>query len=412
MAVIAAPAEPGVDASSLDAIDLADPTLFHGDRHLALFARLRRDDPVHLQRNHPRVGSFWNVTRYQDILQVDLDNATYPSRDTFLLDDVDPNFTLPMFLAMEPPKHTAYRDSVRSFFTGENLDQLEPVIRARARAILDALPLGQAFDWVERVAIELTSQVLAVIFDFPLERRGQLIHWSDLATLDPHGPAMSWQERQAGLMECLQSFTALKSARGPGHHGNDLLTTLTTGPAARFLKPSEFLGNILMLIVAGNDTTRNSITGGVIALNRHPEQYARLRADPSLLQGAVAEIFRWQTPIAYMRRVAAVDVELCGKSIRAGDKVVIWYASGNQDEHMFEQPEAFQLDRKNLRKSLSFGYGIHRCLGARLADMQLRILWEEILPRFVVEQCGDAVPVASTFVKGYASLPVVLRAHR
>ncbi len=401
--------EPGLDSHRLDEIDLIDPTLFHSDRHFELFARLRNEDPVHLQRNHPRVGSFWNVTRYEDILAVDLDHAGFPSRDTFLIDDIDPNFTLPMFLAMEPPKHTAYRDSVRSFFSPETLAHLEPVIRARASAILDSLPLDCEIDWVERVAIELTSQVLAVIFDFPMERRRQLIDWSDLATLDPHGRALSWQERQSGLMDCLRSFTALKSARSAGHHGNDLLSTLTHGPAARFLKPSEFLGNILMLIVAGNDTTRNSITGGVIALNRYPEQYARLRADPALLPGAVSEIFRWQTPIAYMRRVAAIDAQLCGKSIRAGDKVVIWYASGNQDERVFEQPEAFRLDRKNSRKSLSFGFGIHRCLGVRLADMQLRILWEEILRRFIVEQSGSAVPVASIFVKGYSSLPVVLR---
>ncbi len=175
--------------------------------------------------------------------------------------------------------------------------------------------------------------------------------------------------------------------------------------------PLEFLGNLVLLIVGGNDTTRNSMTGGVDALNEFPKEFIKLKNDPSLIPNMVSEIIRWQTPLAHMRRIATEDVELNGKTIKKGDKVVMWYVSGNRDEREIEQPNQFIIDRKNARKHLSFGFGIHRCMGNRLAEMQLRILWEEILKRFDnIEVVGDPKYVQSNFVKGYTQLIVKLTA--
>jgi len=171
----------------------------------------------------------------------------------------------------------------------------------------------------------------------------------------------------------------------------------------------ELLGNLMLLIVGGNDTTRNSISGGVYFLNQFPEQYAKLKADPSLVPNMVSEIIRYQTPLAHMRRVATEDTELGGQKIRKGDKVVMWYVSGNRDEDAIDRPDEFLIDRPNARRHVSFGFGIHRCMGNRVAEMQLRILWEEILKRFdYVEVVGEPERVLSNFVLGYTNLPVVL----
>jgi cytochrome P450 len=173
------------------------------------------------------------------------------------------------------------------------------------------------------------------------------------------------------------------------------------------MEPREYLGNVILLIVGGNDTTRNSITGGVVALNESPDQYAKLRANPKLIESMVPEIIRWQTPLAHMRRTALADAELRGKQIKKGDKVIMWYVSGNRDEEVIENPNAFIIDRARPRQHLSFGFGIHRCVGNRLAEMQLRIVWEEILKRFkTVEVMSEPERIYSSFVKGYATLPV------
>jgi cytochrome P450 len=177
------------------------------------------------------------------------------------------------------------------------------------------------------------------------------------------------------------------------------------------MTPLEYLGNLVLLIVGGNDTTRNSISGGVVALNQFPAEYDKLRANPALIPNMVSEIIRWQTPLAHMRRTASVDSELGGKTIRAGDRVVMWYISGNRDDSVFDDPDRLIIDRPNARQHVSFGFGVHRCMGNRLAEMQLRLVWEEILRRFrQVEVVGEPVRVCSNFVKGYAELPVRLHA--
>jgi len=274
--------------------------------------------------------------------------------------------------------------------------------------IFDALPRGETFDWVDRVSIELTTQMLATLFDFPWEDRRKLTRWSDVATAIPgNGIVETEEQRREELLECLNYFTELWNQRVNTEGGNDLISMLAHGEATRNMEPFEYLGNVILLIVGGNDTTRNSISGGVLALNQNPDQYDKLRANPDLITSMVPEIIRWQTPLAHMRRTAVVDALVGGKRIRKGDKVVMWYVSGNRDETAIENPDAFIIDRPRPRMHLSFGFGIHRCVGNRLAELQLKIVWEEALKRFpVIEVMGEPRRVYSSFVKGYETLPV------
>jgi len=268
------------------------------------------------------------------------------------------------------------------------------------------LPRGETFDWADRVATELSTQMLATLFDFPFAERRKLARWSDVATATP-GANDSARQLKSELRECAEYFTGLWNERVNAEPRPDLISMMAHSDAARNMKPMEFLGNILLLIIGGNDTTRSSISGGVLALNQNPDQYERLRRDPALIGSLVPEIFRWQTPLAHMRRTALCDTVLGGKTIRKGDKVVMWYVSGNRDEDAVERADKFIIDRARPRQHLSFGFGIHRCVGRRLAEMQLRILWEEILGRFrFLEVAGEPERVLSNFVKGYVRLPV------
>jgi cytochrome P450 len=290
-----------------------------------------------------------------------------------------------------------------------NLATMETLIRERTRHVLDALPRNEVFNWVDRVSIELTTLMLATLFDFPLEDRRLLTWWSDVSTAqagEKH-PLKSEAQRWEELNKCLAYFTRLWNERVNAPPRGDLVSMLAHGPATRNMSPQEFLGNLMLLIVGGNDTTRNSMTGGLLALSRHPQEWEKLRANPKLVDSMVPEIIRWQTPLAHMRRTATADTELGGKTIRKGDKVVMWYLSGNRDDSVIADPEAFIIDRPRPRQHLSFGFGIHRCVGNRLAEMQLKILWEEILPRFpVIEVLGPPKRVFSNFVRGYTELPV------
>jgi cytochrome P450 len=316
-----------------------------------------------------------------------------------------------MFIAMDPPKHDVQRKAVQSVVAPNNLAEMEGLIRSRVVQILDNLPVGETFDWVEEVSINLTTQMLATLFDFPFEERARLTYWSDIAAGSPEiaGGDVSHEERVAGLTECLETFTRIWHERQGREEGFDLISLLQRDPNTADMpdRPMEFLGNLCLLIVGGNDTTRNSITGGVLALNQNPAEYDKLRADHGLIPSMVSEIIRWQTPLMHMRRTATRDLEFQGRQIRKGDKVVMWYLSGNRDERAIERPDEFVIDRLNSRHHISFGFGVHRCMGNRLAEMQLRVLWEEIMRRFrFVEVMGEPARVQSTFVRGYTSLPV------
>ena len=388
-----------------------DPDLFRTDTHWPYFERLRKEAPVHWCRDS-EFGAYWSVTRYDDIMAVDTNHQTFSSEAALggiTIRDARADLRRPSFIAMDPPKHDVQRKTVSPIVAPANLARMEPIIRERAGRILDELPIGETFDWVDRVSIELTTQMLATLFDFPFEERRKLTHWSDIATTlpGPGGLVATEEERQAELMECLAYFTGLWNERVNQPPAGDLISMMAHGEATRNMTPDEYLGNVILLIVGGNDTTRNSISGGVLALNQNPAEYEKLRADPSIIPNMVPEIIRWQTPLAHMRRTALADVELGGQTIRKGDKVVMWYVSGNRDEAAIPDPESFRIDRERPRQHLSFGFGIHRCVGNRLAELQLKILWQEILARFpTIELAGEPVRVRSSFVRGFSSLPV------
>jgi cytochrome P450 len=395
----------------LEQIDVADPALFQADAHWPYFERLRAEDPVHYCDSSEH-GPYWSITRYADIMTVDTTHQVFSSDSSLggiTIRDFDEDFVLPMFIAMDPPKHDIQRKTVSPIVSPVNLALLEGTIRERVGGILDGLPIGETFDWVDKVSIELTTQMLATLFDFPWEERRKLTRWSDVSTATPGGGIIDTEEqRREELLECLGYFTNLWNQRvNSTEPGNDLISMLAHGEATRNMPPFEYLGNIILLIVGGNDTTRNSITGGLYALSQNPAEEAKLRADPSLIPNMVSEIIRWQTPLAYMRRTALADFELSGKTIRKGDKVVMWYVSGNRDETVIDNPNAFLIDRPRARQHLSFGFGIHRCVGNRLAELQLRIIWEEILKRFPkIEVMGEPGRVHSSFVKGYERMMV------
>lgn len=396
-------------AADLSTLDMSRPERFRDDKIWPFFERLRKEAPVHYCPDSLN-GPFWSVTKYNDIMAVDTNHQAFSSEPAITLFEPEEDFPLPMFIAMDPPKHDVQRKTVSPIVAPDNLSKLEPIIRERAAGLLDAVPRGEVFNWVDKISIELTTQMLATLFDFPWEDRRKLTRWSDVATAAPGGGIVeSDEQRRAELLECLAYFTELWNRRAKEPPKSDLISMLAHGESTRNMPPQEYLGNLILLIVGGNDTTRNSITGSLYALNKWPEQQRKLRANPALVPSLVSETIRWQTPLAYMRRTALQDVELGGKTIKKGDKVVMWYVSGNRDEDVIANPNAFDIERENVRRHLSFGFGIHRCVGNRLGEMQLRIVWEEILKRFEkIEVVGEPKRVLSSFVKGYETLPVMI----
>ncbi|MBX3508661.1 cytochrome P450 [Parvibaculum sp.] len=398
----------------LDQYDPADPILFKTNTMWPYFERLRAEAPVHYSTVNEEVGPYWSVTRYKDIMAVDTNHQVFSSEGSIVLRDPDEDFKLPMFIAMDPPKHDEQRKVVSPIVAPANLAKLESTIRERLSRILDELPENEPFNWVDRVSIELTTQMLATLFDFPFEERRKLTRWSDVATATPMegGIVETEDQRRAELLECAEYFIGLWNERVNAREpGNDLISMLAHGESTRNMDKMEYLGNLILLIVGGNDTTRNSLTGGLYALNQFPEQYRKLQENPGVIPNMVAEIIRWQTPLAYMRRTALQDVELGGKKIRKGDKVAMWYVSGNRDDSVIENPNELIIDRDRARQHLSFGFGIHRCVGNRLAEMQLRITWEEIMKRWPnqrLEVLKEPVRVHSSFVKGYEEMMVVV----
>jgi cytochrome P450 len=249
---------------------------------------------------------------------------------------------------------------------------------------------------------------LATLFDMPQADRRKLTRWSDIVMAQPgKGLVDTWEQKRAEMFEYGTYFMQLWHQRLNAPPGGDLISMLAHSPATRDMDQFEYLGNIILLTIGGNDTTRNTISGSIYALNHFPDQYAKLRANPGLIPSMVSETIRWQTPLAHMKRVALQDYELGGKTIRAGDIVVMWYVSGNRDDEVIERPNDYIIDRPRARQHLSFGFGIHRCVGNRLAELQLRVIWEEILKRFPeIQLLEEPRRTYSTFVKGYERMMV------
>jgi cytochrome P450 len=398
------------EAMPLAEIDVSNPSLYQQDVWQPYFRRLRRDAPVHYLKESP-LGPFWSVTKHKDIIAVEVNHREFSSSSALggiTLRDRPAELELPMFIAMDPPKHDVQRKVVQPIVSPENLANFEGLIRSRVRAVLDGLPRGETFNWVDKVSIELTGQMLATLFDFPFEDRRKLSYWSDCTTAVPvaGGLIESEEQREEAFRECLTYFMKLWNERVNADPRPDLISMLAHGEATRNMSPREYLGNVVLLIVGGNDTTRNSMSGGLLFLSQNPDELAKLRAKPELVDSMAPEIVRYQTPLAYMRRTALADVEFGGKLIRKGDKLAMWYISGNRDEEAIEEPDRFIIDRPRPRQHLSFGFGIHRCVGKSLAELQLKILWEEILDRLPkIEVVGEPKRVFSAFVHGISELP-------
>jgi cytochrome P450 len=403
-------------AIALDRIDVSDPQLYQDDTWYPYFARLRRDDPVHYCAES-RYGPYWAVSKYKDIMQVEVNHQVYSSDSTMggiQIEDQPKDMDRPSFIRMDPPRHDEQRMVVSPVVAPDNLRNMEGLIRERTIRVLEGLPRGEVFDWVDRVSIELTTMMLATLFDYPWDERRQLTYWSDVAICNvnsPDSPVHSEEERFAELTRMAQALGQLLNERAAQPPKFDLLSMLAHGQATRNMPIREFMGTLSLLIVGGNDTTRNTMSGSIMALNEYPDEYKKLRDDPSLIPGMVSEVIRYVTPVIHMRRTVKEDTELGGKTIKKGDKVVIWYVSGNRDPEAIENPDRLIIDRARPRQHLSFGFGIHRCVGNRLAELQLRVLWEELLPRYpVIEVVGAPKRLYSNFIHGIRSLPVRIAA--
>jgi cytochrome P450 len=385
---------------------------------LPKFEALRAAGPVHYCPESI-YGPYWSVVSHQHIIEVesrpDIFSSTWEKGGITIADRPQDRLEepeLPMFIAMDRPQHTGQRRAVAPAFTPAEMARQSADIRKRTGDLLDSLPENETFDWVDRVSIELTTGMLAILFDFPWEDRRLLTKWSDIATdFESIEDAEKNKARWAELYQMAGYFTNLWQERAAKEPRPDLISMMIHSDATKAMSPMEYLGNLVLLIVGGNDTTRNTMSGSAMVQTLHPEGWKTLVDNPALIPNAASELIRWQTPLAHMRRTALEDTILGGKHIRKGDKVVMWYHSGNRDERAIENPDAFIIDRERPRHHLSFGFGIHRCVGNRLAEMQLRIVWEEILKRFPrINVVSEPSRVYSSFVKGYDHMRVVIPA--
>jgi len=397
----------------IDQLNITDPEIWRQGAYWDRFKRMRDEAPLHYTPDS-FVGPFWSVTRYDDIMKVDIDHKRFSSsweHGGIVLGEPMEDFELPMFIAMDEPRHSEQRKTVQPAVAPNMLKIYEPIIRERTQGLLDSVPVGEPFDWVDTVSIELTTMMLATLFDFPFEDRRKLTRWSDVSTNRENPDICPGGEEQwkAELMECLGTFMEIYETRKREPQKPDLMSLLAHGEKTNNLAPMELLGNVILLIVGGNDTTRNSMSASVYGLNKFPGEYEKLKADQGLIPNMVSEVIRWQTPLAFMRRTALEDAEMHDQTIKAGDQIAMWYASGNRDERFWEEdPDRLIIDRRQARNHLSFGFGIHRCVGNRLGELQLRILWEEIEKRFShIEVLDEPSLTSGAFVKGYTWMPVI-----
>lgn len=405
---------PPIQDSDANPWDVSRADLYSKDLWRIPFAEMRAQAPINKVVGGVH-GDYWNVCNHKAIQHVealpDIFSSDVSHGGITIADpDFDQDFQLPMFIAMDRPKHTGQRRTVAPAFTPTEMKRMEVEIRQRTEEVLDTLPWDKPFDWVDKVSIELTTGMLAILFGFPWEDRRLLTYWSDWAGDVELSIAedLTDQRRQI-LYEMGGYFQQLWNDRVDAEPTPDLISMMINSEAMRDMDPMEFMGNLVLLIVGGNDTTRNTMSGVAYGLSQFPDERAKLQQNPDLIPNAVQEIIRWQTPLAHMRRTALEDHDLFGHQIKKGDKVVMWYISANRDEEVFAEADKIIVDRENARRHLAFGYGIHRCVGARLAELQIRILLEEMHKRRMqVNPTGKQRRVHACFVHGFRELEVEL----
>jgi cytochrome P450 len=405
------------------AFDVTRAELWAEDRWQEPFRQLRAEAPVHYCPES-KFGPYWSISTYKPIQHIEALPKIFSSSWEYggitvsgdkVADLPEGSIPLPMFIAMDPPHHTAQRRTVAPAFGPSETERLRADTLARTSAVIDSLPIGKPFDWVEHLSIELTTQMLAILFDFPWEDRHKLTHWSDV--LGDIENADTLEQRQARLATAFEMGAAFKQvwdrkAQNPGEH--DLISIMLQSDAMSHMSENEFMGNLILLIVGGNDTTRNSMSAYAYGLAQFPDERAKLETNhaPELAVNAMHELLRWQTPLAHMRRTALEDAEVEGQLIRKGDKIALWYASANRDESVFPDGDRIIVERENARRHLAFGYGIHRCVGARVAELQLTALISEMQKRRLrVNVLEEPVRVPASFVHGYKKLMVELERY-
>ena len=426
-----------VYAMPLDKIDPAELTAYPDESMFWKFERLRAEQPVHYTADEDsNYGAYWSITKWDDIVRIDTDSVTFSNEagisiasqrkdrhyEGYQVDGVadtrtpeqieeDKKKGIQSLLSMDPPKHGLHRGAVSESVSPANLADFEPLIRERIAGILDGLPIGEEFDWVDKVSMELTAMTLATLFNYPQERRRELTFWSDVMTVTP-GPGEvveTHEEATAARHAFFATIAKMYQERGAAEPEMDFMSLMAHSPQSKDFTLPEILGDAIILLVGGNDTTRNTLTGSVYAMDRFPEEQAKLRENPKLIPNMVSETIRWQTPLTHMMRKANEDVEVGGQLIKKGDKIALWYVSGNRDDSKLESPNEYKIDRKNPRQHLSFGFGVHRCLGNRVGELQLRLAWEEILKRFPeIKVVGEPVRAYNNFAKGYDSMTVII----
>jgi cytochrome P450 len=400
-------------------IDVAVPELYAEDRWQGPFRRLRAEAPIQYVPDS-KFGPYWSVTTYKPIVHIEALPKIFSSsfdRGGITL-GIQPKVVrpgerrLPQFIAMDPPRHTGQRRTVAPAFGPSEVAAMQDEARLRTRALLESLPVGKPFDWVSKVSIELTTGMLAKIFGFPWEERHKLTAWSDAGgNIDAIVAEGGWDWFN-GEMEAMGAAFAQLWQERVANPGKDLVSVMLQSDAMRDMDPIEFIGNLILLIVGGNDTTRNTMSGYAYGLSQFPDERARLESDPLLIPNAVQELIRWQTPLAYMRRTVTEDTEVQGVHMKADDMVALWYISANRDESVFPDADRIIVDRPNARRHLSFGYGIHRCVGARVAELQLVTLLEEMARlQLRVHAVGEPERVPASFVHGYKKLMVELERY-
>jgi cytochrome P450 len=395
-------------AYDLSTIDVSDPALIQNGEWRAIFAQMRGEAPVHYCASG-RHGPFWSITKFDDIYTVETDPLRFSSaaeNGGILLEDRPAK----SMMQADPPVHTTERRAVRPVVTPANLKQMEGLIRERTARTFDGLPRGESFDWVELVSKELTSLMLATLFAVPIEDRRKLTHWSDVMVSDlddPDAPFSTEEERRTHLKEFFSYMLDRVKERRAEPPGFDIISIIAKSPQFENTSPGELVNALANFIVGGNDTTRNTMTGAIWAFDQFPEQLEKLRAEPALMTNAINELIRFQTPIIYQRRTATKDVVLRGQTIRKGDKVALWYLSANADECVFPDAEQLDIERPNVRRHLSFGTGPHRCIGAPLAELQLRIFLDELIARRMkIEVLAPPTRAYNIFANAITTLPV------
>jgi cytochrome P450 len=404
----------------VDPLDVTRPDLYSDDCWQEPFAQLRAEAPIY-KCEHSAFGSYWSISTYKPIVHIEALPKIFSSSweyggitvagDASVL--LEGEVRMPMFIAMDPPQHTGQRRTVAPAFTPTEISRMREEVQLRTAALLDELPIGSTFDWVNRVSIELTTGMLAKLFDFPWDQRDKLTHWSDvMGNVELMHTLEDRNLRLAQAYEMGAAFQQLWARKLSEPSASDLISMMIHSDAMSHMSEVEFIGNLMLLIVGGNDTTRNSMTAYAYGLDKFPDERAKLEANPALAANAVQELIRWQTPLAHMRRTVMEDYDLDGHMMRQGDKVALWYLSANRDETIFENADAIQVDRENARRHLSFGYGIHRCVGARLAEMQLLTLIEEMAKRRLrVHVVSEPERVPACFVHGYRKMMVELERY-